>query len=41
MFEKGDSSNRQEHTVASFSISSRFSAKYELVFALTQENAFS
>ena len=37
---KYDSSNRPKWTVASFSISARFTAKFELVFVLTLENAF-
>ena len=41
MFEKCDLSNRQKRMVASFSISDRFTAKFESVFVLTQENAFS
>ena len=41
MFEKYDSSDRQKWMVPSFSISARFTAKLELLFALTQENAFS
>ena len=41
MFEKCDLSNRQKRMVASFSISDRLTAKFELIFALTQENAFS
>ena len=41
MFEKCDLSNRQKRMVASFSISTRFTAKFELVFVLTQEHAFS
>ena len=40
MFEKCNSSNRQKWMVASFSISTGFTAKFELVFVLTQENAF-
>ena len=40
MFEKSDSSNRQKLMVASFSASARFTAKFELVFFLTQENPF-
>ena len=41
MFEKCDSSNRQKGMVASFSISKGFTAKFQLVFDLTQENGFS
>ena len=41
MFEKYDSSDRQKWMVPSFSISARFTAKLELFFVLTQENAFS
>ena len=41
MFENFDSLNRHEWMVASFSISARFTAEFELVFVLTQENAFS
>ena len=41
MFEKSDSSIRAKLMVASSSISGRFMAKTELVFVLTQENAFS
>ena len=41
MFEKCDSSNRQKWMVASFSISAKFTAKFDLVFALTEGNAFS
>ena len=41
MFEKCYSSNRQKWVVASFSISARFTAKFVLVFVLTQEKAFS
>ena len=40
MFEKCDSSNRQKRMVASFSISTGFTAKFRLDFVLTQENAF-
>ena len=40
MFEKCDSSNRKKLMVASFSISARFMAKFELVFALTQVKVF-
>ena len=39
MIEKCDSSNRQKRIVASFSIIARVKAKFELVFALSQENA--
>ena len=38
MFEKCYSSNRQKQTVASFSISTGFRVKFELVFVLKQEN---
>ena len=38
---KCDSSNRKKGMVASFSISARFTANIQLVFVLTQENAFS
>ena len=41
MFEKCDSSNRQKWMVASFSISAKFTAQFDLVFALTEGNAFS
>ena len=41
MFEKSDSSNRQKWIVTSFSVSAGFTAKFELVFILTQENAIS
>ena len=41
MFEKCDSSIRKKSMVASFSISTRLTANIELVFVLTQENAFS
>ena len=41
MLEKRDSSNRQKWIVASFSISARFTAKFELAFVLTQKNASS
>ena len=41
MFEKCDSLNRQKWMVASFSISIKFTAKFDLVFALTERNAFS
>ena len=40
MFEKCDLSNRQKRMVASFSISARCMAKFELFFVLTQKNAF-
>ena len=39
MFEKCNSSNRQKCMVASFSISSRFTAKLGLAFVLTREKA--
>ena len=39
MFEKGDSSNRQKNKW--LLLSANFSAKFELVFVLTLENAFS
>ena len=38
MFEECYSSNRQKQTVASFSISTGFTVKFELVFVLKQEN---
>ena len=41
MFEKCDSLNRQKWVVASFNISASFTAKFNLIFVLTQENAFS
>ena len=41
MIEKCDSSNRQKQMVVSFSIPVRFVIKFEFVFVLTQENAFS
>ena len=41
MFEKCDSSKRQKWMVASFSISTGFTAKFDLLLVLTQENAFS
>ena len=41
IFEKCDSSSRQELMVASFSISARFSAKFELVLVLAKEKSFS
>ena len=41
MFEKRDSSNRQKLIVNSLSISARFTAEFESVFVLKQENAFS
>ena len=41
MFEKCDSLNRQNLTVASFSISARFSAKFGLVLVLAKEKVFS
>ena len=40
MFEKWNSSNRRKSMVASFSISAKFTAKFELVFVLTQKNFF-
>ena len=40
MFDFCDLSNRQKRMVASFNISPTFTAKFELVFVLTQENAF-
>ena len=39
MFEKCDSSNRPKLMVASFSISARFTAKFELVFVLLLEKS--
>ena len=41
MLEKCDSANRPKLMVASCSISARFTAKFELLSVLTQENAFS
>ena len=40
MFDFCDLPNRQKCMVASFNISATFTAKFELVFVLTQENAF-
>ena len=40
MLEKCDSANRPKLMVASCSISARFTAKFELLSVLTQENAF-
>ena len=40
MFEKCDSSNREKLTVSSFKSQQRITAKFELVFVSTQENAF-
>ena len=36
MFENCDSSNRRKRLVGSFSISGRFTAKFEFAFVLTQ-----
>ena len=41
MFKKCYSSNKEKWVAASFSISARFTAKFNLVFILTQENTFS
>ena len=41
MFEKCDSSNRQKIMVAPFGLLAKFTAKFEFVFVLSQENAFS
>ena len=41
MFLKSHSSSRQRWMVASFSIWTRFTAKFKLIFILTQENTFS
>ena len=40
MFEKYDTSYRHKQMVASFPISARFTAKFEWVFALTQQVVF-
>ena len=39
MFEKCDSSNREKLMVSSFKFQQRITAKFELVFVSTQENA--